>query len=278
MPQKFSELPRPYIVCVLREKTILDTLATMNNAEYDGAHAFNLHLQCLDSKYVAPDPLRQIVTNTHRPMMMLNYRQSGEAPDEERVEAQLIGVRAGAMGLDMPADTFDPTPRERYDHIDVEHDEPLELTRNPSAIRKQREVITKVHDLGGEVMLSSHTRVVMSAERALAHAQEMREHGADIVKMVTVCRDDHELVEAFRTIVLFKEKLGVPFQYQCHGQHGKLTRVVGPMLGSILVYCNQEYRAQSFMEQPTVRAMAEVLRNTKWRLNENLTETSFLNT
>ncbi|MDF2724802.1 MAG: type 3-dehydroquinate dehydratase [Paenibacillus sp.] len=275
MRPSFAKLPQPFIVNVLRERDPDSAIATIKNAEYDGAQAHDLHLSILGEQYLNYKDLRRIVASTSKPILALNYRHTPGMSDEERLKPQLVALEAGAAGIDIPANIFDAPAASGAAQPNVRSGMPQELSTDEAVIAKQIELIDRVHAMGAEVLLSSHTRVVMSTEQVVAHAQQMALRGADIVKIVSVCTSKEELVEAFRSIVALKKTLDVPFQYQCQGEHGKLTRVVGPMLGNMLVFCNQRYIPASITEQPLVTAMRSVFQNVDWQVSIPLDEQNF---
>lgn len=275
MAPSITALPRPFIVSVVREREPLSAIATIHNSERDGAHAFNLHLSRLEPQYLTHEHLSTIIAATARPVIVLNYRNNGHIPDEERVAKQLIAIDAGAAGVDVPADVFDP------EHADWNGRTPgflpdgpaQELSTDPGVIERQRALIDDIHARGAQVMMSSHTRVVMSPEQVLTHARAMAERGPDMVKIVSACLNEDQMLDALRAITLLRKELGVPFLYQCHGQHGKLTRVVGPMLGSMLVFCNQRFTAETFSEQPLINSMRKVFQHVDWHVPATAVDT-----
>jgi hypothetical protein len=264
-------------VNVIREQDPGSAIANIKNAEYDGAQAHDLHLARLGPQFHTHKHFRQIISTTAKPILALNYRHMAEMTDEERVKLQLLAIEAGAAGVDIQADVFDPNPADSPGAAlpDTDNGKPKELSMDPAVIEKQMKLIEQIHAMGAEVLLSSHTRVVMSCEQVVAHALEMQSRGPDIVKIVSVCKNEDQLVEAFKSIVALKRVMKVPFQYQCHGEHSKLVRVVGPMLGSMLVFCNQRYTANTFLEQPLVHAMRSVFQNVDWRVAKPPEEENF---
>ena len=107
------------------------------------------------------------------------------ASDEERVERLKLAVRAGGAAVDFPADTFDPSPRE--------------ISWNPEAIDRQRRAIDEVHEMGGEVVMSSHIAEPLSTEEVLEHMLSIEKRGADFAKIVTTADTEEQYVEAVNT-------------------------------------------------------------------------------
>ncbi|MDW7655842.1 MAG: type I 3-dehydroquinate dehydratase [Bacillota bacterium] len=274
MKKTFVHLPQPFLVAVIREKDPASVNANIKNSEYDGADAYDLHLNVLEKQYRNPRDLGNIMSSTTRPVLLLNYRSDPQMTDAERAEEQLLGIRSGAAGIDLIGDYFDPdrpvmTPQALNEYSLTRGSKPLELTENREALKRQQELIGQIHELGGEVLLSSHTRVLMTTEQVIPFALEMESRGPDMIKIVTICLNENDLLEAFRTIVELKKVMKIPFQFQCHGQHSKLLRVMGPMLGSALIFCNQQYKPGLHPDQPLLRSMRTVLQNVDWRVSRS---------
>ncbi|MGE5542906.1 MAG: type I 3-dehydroquinate dehydratase [Bacillota bacterium] len=286
MRPSFSKLKQPFIVAVAAEPEPEANIAVIKTATFEGADAFDLHLMALDRQYHNKGDLRKIISSTSKPVMTLFYRWNMKGmvniPDEERVRTQLDALDVGSAGFDITADIFDPTPGpdswtpEARAYSMDRNAAPREVSYRPEAVKKQMKLIEQAHSMGGEVLLSAHTRVVLNTEKSIAIAKELESRGADMIKIVSVCLNQEDLLEAFRTIVELKKTLKVPFQFQCHGEHGKLTRLVGPMLGSMLVFCNQYYRAGGFHHQPLVRGMKSILQWADWEVTKTPEEEMFI--
>lgn len=263
---RFTELPRPFICGSLREPTVADTVATIQNSVQHGATAFSLHLSRLEPQERTHENLSRIFACTDAPILSLNYRNDRPKSDEERVGEQLDAVRAGAAAVDIPGDTFDPHPADWFaaEAGRVFDGRPREVAADASARRRQQELIAEVHDLGAEVMLSAHVRMPLGAEVVLEAVEDFAARGADMAKVVTLCLSDEDVVEAVRTMLLLRERVALPYQFQCHGERGKLTRMLSPMLGSMLVFANDHYTTRSLSAQPLIESMRAVFENTRW--------------
>ena len=75
------------------------------------------------------------------------------------------------------------------------------------AIKKQMELIDKLHKCGAEVLMSSHVLKFTPAERVLEIAREHERRGADICKIVTGAENTEQQIENLRIINLLKENL-----------------------------------------------------------------------
>ena len=256
MRPSFVNLSKPFIVQVVTQPDPDSAIADIRNGEYDGAHAFDLHLRALESQYINRNDLERIIKSTCRPMMMINYRNDNtwdrKISDEERAEMLLLGVESGASACDVMGDFYEKSE--------------LEICRKPEIVSKQKHLVDRIHALGGEVVMSSHTWVHMTTEQVLEHMKELESRGADMVKVAAAVNNEEELIEAFETTLALKRELKVPFIHICMGQYGKLHRFVGPMLGSSLIFCVQQYTPKGHKEQPLVRAAKAVFDNLDYRV------------
>ena len=285
--KRFTELPRPFIVGVVSEPDPENCIKTIKMSEYDGAEAFDLYLHSLEKKYLNKQDLRTIFSSTNRPVLTLNYRWNFKGlidiTDEERMRQHLLALEAGSAGIDMEADFFDEIPgpvpwtKEAHAYATSPDSTPREISYNPKAVERQIKVIKEVQTAGGEVLLSAHTRIPLTAEKIVKIAKDLELRGPNMIKIVAVCRNDEDALENFKACITLKKKLGVPFQVQGHGEHGKITRIVNPMLGAMLVFCHQTLKPGGFHDQPLIRAMKAVFDNMDWiSVTKALEEEKFL--
>ena len=248
---------RPMLVSVIPDRHPEECIAQIRNSIFDGADGFLLQLETLDPAHLNETDLRHILDYAcDKPVLTTNYRRGdGSLTDDDLVELNLMALQAGVTMLDLMGDLYDPSP--------------LELTRSPQAVDRQRRLVDRVHELGGEVLMSSHTFVPMSSEEALEHAQALATRGADMVKIAMAAHSEDDALEALKTTALLKRELTVPYLYICMGQYGKLQRAIGPALGSCMALCVPTYSDHSHREQPLLRAEKAVLDNLDWGLARN---------
>lgn len=246
---------KPMLVSVISERHPEACIAQLRNSIFDGADGFLLQLETLDPPRLNGDDLRHILAYAgDKPVLTTNYRR-GDMTDEELVAQDLLALAAGVTMLDLMGDLFAPSP--------------LELTRDAAAIDQQRRLVDRVHALGGEVLMSSHTWVPMSCEQAVEHAQALASRGADMIKIAMAAHTEDDALEALRTTALLRRELAVPYLYICMGQYGKLQRAIGPALGSCMALCVPTYTDHSHREQPLLRAEKAVLDHLDWTLARN---------
>lgn len=251
MKPKFTEfLTRPRLASMIQEPTAADAIARIRNSAYDGAEVIALHLEFLGKEFHNHKDLRTIFAYAGgRPLYTMNYRNVNRpgVSDEELVAGQLIAAEAGASMVDVMGDIFDPSP--------------MQLSRNPDAIDRQKRMVDQFHERDCEVMFSSHTWAFMTAEETLEHCDMLIRRGADMVKIAMCAFKEEQMDEVYRTTIMMKRELKVPFLHVCMGQYGKVHRMISPFLGSSLALCMQQYIPVCNKEQPILRAAKAVFDN-----------------
>ena len=185
----FLNLPRPILVCITGETTIEANIANIRNAEYEGAHAFAIHLEKVGQANHSDEALRRMAGCTRKPVMMLHYRDAGALPraytDEERMDLLRRAIRCGAACVDLTGDTFNAGD--------------CEFTENSRAVDMQRKFIDEIHELGGEVIMSSHIQRARRCDEVVQQMLAIEKRGCDIAKIVTVADTEDEFVDASHT-------------------------------------------------------------------------------
>ena len=258
MKKSFLALPRPVIACIMGEETIDADIATIKNAEYEGAPAFAVHLEKLDQSFHTEDSLKRLADSTVRPIMMLHYRKPDAKPkvytDEERTELLRMAIRCGAACTDITADTFCPSE--------------YEFTKDEKAVDRQRRFIDEIHALGGEMVMSSHIMQPRTCEQVLEQMTEMEKRGADIIKIVTLANTEDEFLEAIRTTLELRRTMKKPFIHLCGGEFAKPLRLLEPTLGSCLTFCTQRFTPHYTTIQPPFACMTAALKNLNWSIDD----------
>ena len=142
----FLNHDRPLLCAMVQDETPDDMICTIMDSLYDGAEAFGIQLCNLRPEYRTEEILRKIFSYCEgKPIYITSYRgkYNKELSEEERMDFLLMGLRAGATLCDIPGDTFAPCKEQ--------------MTFESEAVEKQKELIREIHELGGEVLISSHT-------------------------------------------------------------------------------------------------------------------------
>lgn len=231
MKASFIRSDKPLKTAMIQVKTADEAIAAIESGLKQGADAFGWQLECLNADQINQKTLENVFSaGCGMPFYVTNYKwaSGGDKPEEQYFDELLLALKCGATLIDMPGDSFSPAPDQ--------------LTYDQQAIRKQVEFSQKVHDLGGELLISSHVPDFRSEDYVLGMAFEQKRRGADIAKIVTFSHDDEQLTDNLKTTVRLRETLGIPFLFLSGGEKCRLHRLAGPLLGACMWLC-VSYRA-----------------------------------
>ncbi len=271
--KRFSTLKAPVLACVLRERTPRAAIAAIKNAEINGADVIDLHLSCFDPEYRNEESFKEVISATKLPVLALHYNQSYDyspyetVSEDERVELLMAALRAGADAVDVQGYTFDPASKSGYvgekDLIFTKNN-PKEIVTDEKIIARQCELIDRVHDMGKEVLLSTHPGIFMEKEAVVSLAQFLEKRKPDVIKIVCRAHDEEEMLKSVETMIELKRRItSCRIHFHAAGEEGKLTRILNPLLGGYLVFCNDGYKESSFWDQPDLKTVSEAIRNIK---------------
>lgn len=183
-----------------------------------------------------------------KPVYVTNYRIfENEGKTDEELADELVGLaECGATLCDVMGDYYDRQPEE--------------ITMDETAIKKQMELIEKLHKKGVEVLMSSHVLKFIPAERVLEIAKEHERRGADICKIVTGADTMEEQIENLRIVNLLKENLNIPFLFLSSGECQILLRIGGE-LGCSMYLCVHEYDEFATEQQPLLKNIKAIRDN-----------------
>lgn len=256
MKRSFFNRQSAVVALLYSPQNIEEAVATAAAAEMDGADGIALELGRMPTELRTQDNFRRIIRSVQLPFMFIDYRKDlfCGADDPARQKYLLLAAKAGAEVIDVMGDLYDPSP--------------LELTRNPRAVKRQRALIDKIHALGSKVIMSSHmTSTERSAEEVLEHLQEQSARGADILKIVVGMGTEAALLEGVRTLLLLHKELDKPFVFLGGGKYGRFIRYVGPQLGAAIEFAVHDYSPEKLYSQPTIRSFKNVQENFHWDIN-----------
>jgi hypothetical protein len=185
------------------------------------------------------------------------YRAAG-VDDVGRMQLQFDLLSLGSAGFDMEMDTFDPHPppnirtQAGLGYAMDPASPPGEITKEPKAAYQQQRLIDAVHTQGGEVLASCHALTRLPTAGVLAVARLAEERGADMIKVVRFNQRWEDIVETMESAVALRRQSQIPYVMMAMGEYGKLTRLMAPLLGSMLCFCKRTYVAHSFTDQPLI--------------------------
>lgn len=246
----------PVITALIGRETPQELITTARNAESDGAQGIAIFLESIKPEFRSSGTLKSIISSVNLPFMFCYYREDKwqKSGDDERQELLLTAADMGASMIDVIGDLYDPSP--------------MEITRNQSAIDKQKRLIDKIHGKGADVVMSSHMTCPRTTEEIVEHLRAFEDRGADVVKIVTVVNTAEELAEAFNTTITLKRELKKPFIQLCNGKFGRPHRFICPTLGLSVVFAVPHDPERKSTNIPSVKEMKDVLDNIRWNINE----------
>ena len=252
MKQKptFLNQNKPMITAMVQATNPDDLIHLVRTAAFDGADAYGFQLEQMERKYQNEETVRRVFeAMSPRPIYATNYRVAFNEgkPDEELADGYLWLCDMGATLIDVIGDLYCPTQ--------------YEITKDPTAVKKQMELISRIHDRGCEVLMSSHTLTFMSTEEVLAIAKEHQARGADISKIVTAANSEEEELENLKTATVLRRELDIPFLFLSGGTHNHLHRAFGPMFGSCMWLTVPLYDQCATPAQPLLRAIRAIRDN-----------------
>lgn len=253
MKPTFLHYEKPLLTTILQCPTPELAKYRIGKALELGTDAFGLQTENLLPEYRNEKTVRDIYAAMDgRPIYATRYRpeKSSDSEDEQVGKDILKLADWGTTLCDVMGDLY------------CKH--PDELTDDPVAVKKQMQLIDKLHDRGAEVLISSHLYRYAPAERVLEIGLEQQRRGADIAKIVTKAEDDAQLLDSMRAIVLLKENLKIPFLFLTGGSHGGLIRRIGPNLGCCMYLCVYEHDEHSTKAQPLLAKLRPIRDNMEW--------------
>ncbi len=251
MKPSFLNSARPFIIGMTLKSTPKEAIYNIKNCIYAGADAVAVQLCKMKREYKTKEELSRVFASAAgRPIYVTDYRwnENADRTYEECAEELVMAMEAGGTLADVPGDFFC-------------EDKEYQMTENEEAIEKQMALIDRLHEMGKEVIMSSHVFRFLPAERVLAIAREQVRRGADIVKIVAGANSEEEEMENLRITALLKKELSVPFIFLAAGTHAKIHRMIGPMLGCFACFAVYEHDANAVPTQPTVAAAKAVRDN-----------------
>lgn len=243
MKPTFLTYQKPLLCAMIQATTPEDAICQITNASYDGADAFGIQLEYLGKEYRTVEKLKFIFKACgNKPIYITSYRGLNSAgfTDEQCVELLLLGLEAGATLCDIIGDLYCKNE--------------FELTFDEEAVKKQKALAAKIHEMGGEVLFSSHQKKFIDEEKVMEIAFAQKERGADVVKIVNHSVDREMLLKNFEICNRLNNELGCEFLYLANGDDCKLLRQIGPALGCCMYLCIQHYLPVSHKVQPKLSA------------------------
>lgn len=265
MNKILSNLKAPALAGVVKAKTAAIAIADIQNCRFAGADMIDLHMSCLENSDV--ETLKKIIDASKLPILALNYnitysKESAGLSEEERVASFLRAAEAGAAGVDIQGYTFDINSKMNFvgeDKYSFTKGCPREVVTDENVISKQCELIERFHSMGTEVLLSCHPAIPMSSEQVVDLALYLEQRNPDIIKIVTLAKNEDDLSEAIRAMTILKKEVKTPVAYHATGKAGIPSRIINPLLGGQIAFCVEHYDEASDINQIDLRTARSVV-------------------
>ena len=241
MKKTFLNYEKPLLTVMIQERHADSAIETAKKALSKGAEAFGFQPCRLELSERRRENYERIFDAMEdKPIYVTNYRSGINKEmgysDDELAEGLLLLAESGATLCDVMGDYYDKNDRE--------------LTFDARAVDKQLRLIDKLHEIGAEVLMSTHiTKSFHSADEILSIAHEQEKRGADICKIVSYAENEEQQIENLRITSLLKKELKIPFLFLSGGVCD-IHRRIGGRLGSCMYLCVEEHNELSTKSQP----------------------------
>ena len=222
---------------MVSEQTADSAIAQIREAIAQGAEAIGVQLEWLVLDQRDNDTLRRIFAACDgRPIYATQYRNRNNEgfSDEQLAELLVNAVECGATLVDVMGDLYAPAQ--------------YEMTFDEEAVAKQRALIDRIHQAGGEALMSSHFQAFLEEETVIRFARAQQERGADVIKMVTHAQNEAQLIADLKIVERLRSELQKPFLFLANGPYCYLLRQTGPERGVCMYLC----RTAEEGEQPRI--------------------------
>ena len=247
----FLKYDKPLICAMIQCVTPDECIAKIKRSISAGAEAIGLQLCKIHTEYRTEDQLRPIFQACEGlPVYITSYRSgaSKELSHEECAELLCLGVKCGATLADVMGDFF--ASEHSY----------YELTDEPEAVKKQKELIDKLHEMGAEVLISSHTKKNLTLEENLRLAKAQAERGADVIKIVNIAESATDIPVYLEAIQKITAETDKKLLFLSSGE-GKLIRYIGANFGVCMYLCVESYGELDTKDQPTIAKIKAIRDN-----------------
>lgn len=253
MKPTFLNYDKPLLTAMIQCPTKEEAITKIKKSLNLGADAFGVQLCQLKKEYRNLKDLKEIFDACDgRPIYITSYKagESAGYTHEQCAELLLLGLEAGATLCDVMGDMFDTK-------VD------LELSRNPAVVKKQMDLINKIHSRGGEVLMSSHALRNITVDEALLIAEEHEKRGADIIKIVVVADHKNDIPKYIECIQKIVSRTDKKLLFLCSGE-GTIIRYIGPCFGVCMYLCVESHGPLDTREQPLLSRLKPIRDNFSW--------------
>ena len=220
-------------------------------AERMGATAFDLHIESFYSRgLLTAENIERITKAVHIPVLAIFY--DGGQSQQTRLDGLKVAVEGGAAAVDLQGfmywtgSTLNTQTPDNIAYWEAKGFDmsfvsahPVETILDIDGINKQKAYIQDIHDMGAEVLLSSHNQAVYTKKQAIAYAKFIEDRGVDVIKLVGYGNNTDDLYECIEANKVMSEMVSCKFSFHLQtNDYMRITRVVCPLYyGAFLAFC-----------------------------------------
>lgn len=248
----FLNAPKTPIVAMVMEETPDKIITKARKAIIDGADCIGIQIECIERTYRTEEHYQKIFEAcAGKPLYLTSYRdRSNEGMTDEQCIDELL---------------FASTIAKQYSNVlcDVMGDtycaSQYQITKDERALQKQKALVDHIHEMGCEVLISSHFQAFLPAEIVIDCAKGQAERGADIIKMISVAENEVQLVENLRILRELSNAIRKPYIFLASGHFCQFIREMSGVLGNCM-YLTKTYENVDQLSVSCVRYFRDELR------------------
>ncbi len=253
--RSFLNPKKPIIVAMVKNFWSLEDI--LNDVKFsleNGAEAFGLEIDQLEGELRTRENLTKIFSAMGDcPCYVTDYTRGNkvEGLSDEELYAELkLAVECGAKLVDLRGDMFLPTEGE--------------ITDDETAVARQKEAIEELHNMGVEVLMSTHTLKYITPAQVMELAEKQHSRGTDIIKIVIDSNDKDQLKDAFNNTFDLYKKFGNNFLFLVNGRDSYAHRLSAPYIAGNMYLCSADPNAVVGVGQPPVKDAVMAVNLMKW--------------
>lgn len=233
------------------ENTIEGARVSAMCAERMGATAFDLHIEGFKSKgLLTAENIERITKAVNIPVLAIFY--DGSTSQQARLNGLKVAVEGGAAAVDLQGFMYwTGSTLETQNEANIQYWEnqgfdmsfvsahPVETILDIDGINQQKAYIQEIHDMGAEVLLSSHNKAVYTKQQAIAYAKFIEDRGVDVIKLVGYGNNSDDLNACIEANKAMEEEISCRFSFHLQSnEFMRITRLVCPLYyGAFLAFC-----------------------------------------
>ena len=250
--KSFLGYNRALITPILSSNTEVELINEIQECLEEGAEAFTLLIERLPLELRREEKLKKFFTAMQDKPIYVACYENGDVvreTDVERAEHLVRAIEWGATMVDIRGDMFASCE--------------TEITFDEYAVKKQKQLVQRIHGMGGEIIMSTHFRKngafsFLPKEKVVSVAKAQEERGTDIVKIITNANNEIELEQNFQTLLTLKKEIKKPTVFLCNGTHCIRHRFAAPLIGSPIAFTKAERYITPNLPYPSNRKMKEL--------------------